>query len=68
MVVLKIQVDDLVAFNPESQPPVARDMQAPSALAVTGQSVRFPQRKGAQLILRSLSAVSALKPFEELAS
>lgn len=49
MVILKVDIDDLVVLDPEGYPPVTGDVQAPCALAVTGQNVRFPCGKGAQL-------------------
>lgn len=50
MVVLKIQLDDLFVLDPERQPPVARDVQAPGALAIARQNMRLPQGKAAQLL------------------
>jgi len=37
-----LEVDDLVDLDPEGHPPVTGDVQAPCALAVAGQNVRFP--------------------------
>src|SRR6266571_1989832 len=58
MVVLKVDVDDLVVLDPEGDPPVTGDVQAPCAVAVAGQNLRFPCGKGAQLL-------GALRRIEE---
>ena len=53
MVVFIIEVDDLdfLPVDPKRQSPVFGDEQAPCALAVAGQQMRFPAWHGAKLLL-----------------
>ena len=53
MVILIVEIDDLHLFpvDPEREPPVPGDRQAPGALAVAGQPVRLPTRDHPQFLL-----------------
>jgi hypothetical protein len=50
VVILEVQLNDLLVLDPECQPSVASDVQAPGAFAVARQPVCLPQRKAAQFL------------------
>ena len=52
MVIFKIHVSDFALFgiNTKGQPPVTRDVQAPEALPVSFQQVRFPYCDGFEFV------------------
>lgn len=50
VVVLEIEVGNLLAFNTESESPVAGHMQAPESSPVASQAMGLPDPKRPQLI------------------
>ena len=65
MVILKVEVDDFVVLYPKGHSPVTGNLQAPRALSVASQNVRFPHGKGAQL-LGFLHRIEERKNLSEL--
>ena len=61
MIVFIIDVQYLVALDPEGKAPIASDMQAPDSLPISGKQVRFPEGKGAQFF-----PVLQVEPFQTL--
>ncbi len=53
MIILKVQAAYFAFFliDPEGEPPVARDVQAPDAFPVAAQGMGLPDRNGVQLVL-----------------
>ena len=66
MIVDQVEISGLPIFEPEYLPPVARDADAPEALAIAGQWMKAPARKQVHVVNPSRGVQRREQPAQPL--